>query len=165
SGCFAGFFKNLRGARYFDDGDRRALRIEELKSFHAQLAYFHRMVKVERAYIDVNVFRHILREAVYLQRCTLANQRTTTENAGSFANKTYRDFHLNLSVFRDPQKISVQNDFTYGVELHILKNSLGFFALNVQANKVRIRRVDQLAEQNHRRIEMNLLTSTVDNAG
>src|SRR5690606_14900571 len=99
------------------------------------------------------------------QRRALAYERTTFGNAGSLANKTNRNVHFDLAIFSDAQEIRMQNNFTYGVKLNFLEDRLIFFSFNVQMNEVSFIGVNELAKQNHRRVEMNLFITSVQYTG
>jgi hypothetical protein len=50
------------------------------------------------------------------------------------------------------------------MKLYFLQDGLAFLALDVEVHKVRFIGVHQLAEQNHGRMEMNLVVSAVQYA-
>src|SRR5690606_34213606 len=120
---------------------------------------------VEVRDVDVDVLGHVFREAVNFQRCALAHERSALQYTGCLADQLRRNAHPDLPVVGDAQEVCMENDLAHGMELHLLENCLGFESFDVQVYKVRVIGVNQLAEKNHRRIEVNLLVSSVKNAG
>src|SRR5690606_4152026 len=125
----------------------------------------NRMVEVEVRYIDVDVVGHVLRIGNHDERVFLSHQRSTLQHAGRLTHKPRRNLHPDLPVFRDTEKVGMQDNLTDGMELHILQDCLAFLSLDIEVYEVRLVRVDEFAEQDHRRIEMYLSTPTVKYAG
>ena len=56
----------------------------------------------------------------------------------------------------------MQDNLTDGMELCFLKDGLTLLTFNVQMDKVGLIRVNDVAKQNHRRIEMYLFASSIE---
>ena len=148
-------------ARYFYSSNSSLVRIEELETFNVHVTNFYSVVEVQTGYFYVDVIGHVFRKAVYFQGGALANKCTTFCYAGSLANQTNRNAHFDLTIFGNTQEISVQDYFAHRVELNLLENSLALFAFNVHVYKFRVLRVHKVTEQDHWRMKVNLVITSV----
>jgi hypothetical protein len=78
------------------------------------------MVEIQLGNIYIDVIRHVFRKASYFKRSSLSYKRTALINTFCLTNQTNRDAHLDLTIVSNFQKVSVKDDFTYRVELHLL---------------------------------------------
>src|SRR5260221_9908689 len=163
SGCRSGgiFCSHFSGTRYLHNSNGSLMRIEEFKIGHADIAYFNSFVKVQMGHIHIDMIGHVFRKRAHFERGAFSYQRSTFFNTGSFSDQTGRDVHFYFAVFTDTQKVGVENDFTYRMELNFLQDGLTLFPLHIEVNKMRFVGVDQVAKQNHRRVKMHLVLSAV----
>src|SRR5690606_27435187 len=112
-------------------------------------------------HVHVDLVGHIFGISHYVKRILFADKCAALQDAGRLSDETSRNFHLDLPLLGYPEEVGMQDDFTDRMELYVLEDSLALLTFNVKVDKVRLVGVDQVSEQDHRRIEMDLVAATV----